>query len=178
MRAYRRARGCLGSLILLLTLLLPTTVHAAEDAGGGGALRWWTVPVGAAFPARTTINAGDIVEWRLDGPGARTVTFLAPDAALPALRVRDEDADGRSRPRFNPLVVERQGGAVHEGTAFISSGQLGGGRFPRSYRLTFSRPGEFVYLNLFQPGMRGLVVVQPAGSPRPLVAGRTPPPAP
>lgn len=173
MRAYLRACSCSGVLILLLILLAPTGAYAAEDTGGGGRpLPWWTVPVDDTFPERITVNAGDIVEWRLDGPGARTITFPALNTAAPTLRVIDEDDTGRTRRRFNLLAVERQGGAVHDGATLMNSGQLGGGRFPRSYWLTFNQPGEYPYLNLFQPGMRGVVVVQLAGSPRPPVAGR------
>ena len=131
-------------------------------------LRTWKVSVGADtpdhalqgqdfYPRTITVNAGDAVTWTKSVVLEHTVTFLS-GAPRPPLAVPQPD----KRVLFNPVAAFPQGGKAYDGTGIVSSGVLEAAG--TSFTVTFSTPGRYTYDCLLHPGMRGTVVVQPAGA--------------
>ncbi len=101
------------------------------------------------YPGNITINEGDTINWTLGGHLVHTVSFLS-GAPIP---------DPGS-----PEVLLPAGGSTYNGTGVASSGLL----LPdMNYSLTFTKRGFYDYRCLIHPGMAGVVIVQPAGSPYP-----------
>ncbi len=101
------------------------------------------------YPGNITINEGDTINWTLGGHLVHTVSFLS-GAPVP---------DPGS-----PEVLLPAGGSTYNGTGVVSSGLLLPGM---NYSLTFTKQGFYAYRCLIHPGMAGVVIVQPAGSPYP-----------
>ena len=119
------------------------------------------IQVAEYLPAQIWIDAGDTVEWRVPTGEPHTITFLAK---------------GQHAPRFdpaNPMVSQPQGGSTYDGTGYHNSGvmpaaAIGGPKnAPTTYRLTFTRPGDYTYICLLHGEMVGTVHVLPAGTPPP-----------
>lgn len=132
----------------------------------------WKVSVGADtpdhalqgqdfYPRAITINAGDTVTWTKSVVLDHTVTFLS-EAPSPNLLVPQPD----KRVQFNSIVAFPQGGDAYDGRGMANSGVLEGAG--KTYTLTFTKPGRYVYVCLLHPGMQGTVVVQPAGAKLPM----------
>ncbi|MDQ2743512.1 MAG: hypothetical protein M3Z66_14640, partial [Chloroflexota bacterium] len=81
---------------------------------------------------------------------AHTVTFLS-GAAQPA--------------PISQQAATPAGGTTYNGTGVVNSGIVPPGR---SFTLSFTAAGTFPYVCLLHPGMRGVVVVNPAGTPYPM----------
>ncbi|VVB86004.1 Plastocyanin [uncultured archaeon] len=101
------------------------------------------------YPGSIIINEGDTIVWTLGGHLVHTVSFLS-GAQIP---------DPGNASVFLPA-----GGSTYNGTGVSSSGLLTPGM---SYSLTFTKQGFYDYRCLIHPGMTGVVIVQPAGSPYP-----------
>ncbi|WP_338602785.1 plastocyanin/azurin family copper-binding protein [Sulfolobus tengchongensis] len=151
------------SIILLLVvstfglLLLSDTTRASTTT----AHHQWIVYVGGQssdmsvmtmgfYPEIITIDAGDSITFIVNSTEPHTVTFLS------------------GNPPLNPFLPQSllpMGGSIYNGTGIVSSGLL----FPgQTYTLTFTTPGVYIYQCTIHPGMVGVVIVNPAGTPYPL----------
>jgi plastocyanin len=101
------------------------------------------------YPGVITINEGDTINWTLGGFEVHTVSFMS-GAPVP--------------PPGSPESLNPAGGSSYNGSGFVSSGVILPGM---SYSLNFTKAGVYTYLCLLHPGMGGVVIVQPAGSPYP-----------
>lgn len=118
----------------------------------------WTVQAGvqaadgvfaAAFlPNSITIDAGDSVSFS----GVGQSIYLPPV--------------GKLMPPPWTSSLHAFGGDVYDGSHAVASGVL----TTVPYRLTFVKPGTYVYFDPVHPGMEGVVIVQAAGSPYPFDA--------
>ena len=148
----------------------------AGNALAGTRSRHWLVVAGAEgkavqaahgiqvadyLPREIWIDAGDTVTWRIPTGEPHTVTFLAA---------------GQRKPVFDPAdpkVVRLTGGSTYDGTGYHNSGVIpisffgGPKNAPRTYSLTFTRPGDYRYYCLLHGEMVGVVHVLPAGTPVP-----------
>jgi len=98
------------------------------------------------YPGIITVDVGDTVVWTDGSKEPHTVSFLSGKSVPPS-------------EEFAPI-----GGSTYDGTGIDSSGMLMPGH---SYQLTFTKPGVYMYQCLMHPGMVGVVIVQPAGTPYP-----------
>lgn len=99
------------------------------------------------FPNVITIDSGDTVTFQ--GVG-HTVSFPGSNGQLPS--------------PTSPQAQMPAGGTTYDGSTFTSSGLLTG----QPYSLTFTKPGVYPYYCLLHPGMMGVVIVNPAGTPYPM----------
>lgn len=118
----------------------------------------WQMTVGASaaneafqalqyYPTAVTIDAGDTLSWTFPSGEPHTVTFLGQNATL--------------APPGAPTNAVPAGGTSYDGSAYVSSGFVLGGK---TYALAFPKPGTYKYFCLIHPGMQGTVTVQAAGS--------------
>ena len=110
------------------------------------------------YPRTITIHAGDTVTWTKNVVLEHTVSFMS--GAQPPLPFAPQPDH---RVLLNPLVAFPQGGPSYDGTGVASSGVIQAAG--KTYTLTFTKPGRYVYLCLLHPGMQGTVVVLGAGKP-------------
>jgi plastocyanin len=105
--------------------------------------------VALAFgPETITIDEGDSVTWT-DAGDAHTVTFFGPFKA----------------PQAPPPVPAGGPNPSYDGSTYISSGIL---QPEQTYTVTFTKAGTYPYVCLFHsPEHRGVVLVQPRGTPYP-----------
>lgn len=108
------------------------------------------------FPHTITIKAGDTITWAKNVVLEHTVSFLS-GATPPEIALPQPD----HRVLFNPKVAFPQGGSSYDGTGVVSSGVIE--ESGKTYKLTFTSPGRYVYQCLLHPGMRGTVIVLGAG---------------
>ncbi|HEX7084251.1 MAG TPA: plastocyanin/azurin family copper-binding protein [Gaiellaceae bacterium] len=119
------------------------------------------VQVAEYLPSEVWIDAGDSVVWNVPTGEPHTITFRAKGQRLPVFNPA------------NPLVSQRQGGSVYAGQGYFNSGvmpaaAIGGPKnAPTTYRLTFTKPGDYTYYCLLHGEMVGTVHVLPAGTPVP-----------
>ncbi len=133
------------------------------------------------FPRSVTINVGQTVTWQLFG--FHTVTFAGshhpyPFVAPAGKQGVTKDAAGQ---RFwwsgtlpvlaiSPLAILQQGGSAISSTADVRSSGLmrvlsaGPKSPPAPYQLTFTSPGIYHYECAVHTGMKGVVIVRPAGA--------------
>jgi plastocyanin len=170
-----RFTTALGALIALLgTLaLVPATAAGADTAGGP---RTWHVLVGGQshdqavqaegyYPHVITIDAGDTVVWTLNSPELHGVVFLGTcehPSCIPPCPNADVSPCGPHN--YNGVTAVDQSGRM------VSPVYNWDPSFPRSgttFSLRFTRPGANVYFDPSVSGMRGVVIVHPAGTPYP-----------
>jgi|ECHnycMinimDraft_1075156.scaffolds.fasta_scaffold00215_3 plastocyanin len=144
------------SIPLISLISQPNIVEASSPYHGNT----WYVSVGAQspdgsaqvfafYPSIIVIDVNDTVVWTLTTMEPHTVTFLS------------------GHPPLNPLNESNLlpiGGNIYNGTGIHSSGLMVMGQ---QYNLTFTKPGVYPYYCELHPGMTGIVVVQPAGTPYP-----------
>lgn len=127
----------------------------------------WKVSVGADtpdhsvqgqdfYPRTITILTGDKITWIKNVVLEHTVTFLS-GTKPPVLTQPQPD----NRVLFNPAAAFPRGGPSYDGTGVASSGVIE--EAGKTYTLTFTQPGRYVYQCLLHPGMQGTVVVLGAG---------------
>jgi plastocyanin len=158
----------------------PTAQHSML-AGYGGRVasgpRVWHVLIGGQsehqavqaegyYPHVITIDAGDTVTWTLNTDESHSVTFTGTCEKL--------SCDPKCQPnsdiipcgphRYNGITaVDSSGRMIAPGYNWDDAFRHGG----TTYSLTFTRPGVNVYWDLSVSGMRGVVIVHPAGTPYP-----------
>jgi plastocyanin len=109
----------------------------------------WAGQVFKFYPSIIVIDVNDTIVWTMATMEPHTVTFLS------------------GAPPLNPLNesnLRPMGGNIYNGTGIHSSGLMFMGQ---TYSLTFTKPGVYPYYCEIHPGMSGIVVVNPAGTPYP-----------
>jgi plastocyanin len=171
------------SLVALVALLcaLALVPVAAASAGTPGGPRTWHVLVGGQsgdqavqgegyYPHVITIDAGDTVVWTLNSPELHGVVFngtcdsfscVSPDCFPPT--VLDFSPCGPSS--FDGVTAIAQSGRMVSPVYTNWDNSVPHGT--TTYSLTFTQPGASVYYDPSVSGMRGVVIVHPAGTPYP-----------
>jgi plastocyanin len=143
-------------LVFSSSILISHQTFVVDASSGSN----WTVYVGGGtpdmsvmsmgfFPEVITIDAGDSVTFINNSTEVHTVTFLSGSQSINAL---------------SPQAPVPIGGNVYNGTGIVSSGFIMPGQ---SYTITFTKPGVYIYNCLIHPGMQGVIIVNPAGTPYP-----------
>jgi plastocyanin len=131
------------------------------------------VQVNDFFPHRVTIHQGDTIEWQglwtgfhsidFPGKGGTDLPFILPTstavAGLTDFAGNPFWFNGEPNLALNPRLFAASGANTYDGSERAESG-LPVGR-PSPFKLTFTRPGTYVYYCDLHYGMRGLVVVKP-----------------
>jgi plastocyanin len=121
----------------------------------------------AFYPRVLTVRAGDTVEWRF--AGIASVTFDRFRPLLEHFVPGPEPGDLTLGPSWFPSGPAGPD-AVYDGTGTAGSGiPAGPPAAAPPYRLTFTRPGLYEYVDVIHPGAAG--VVQVLTSEAPLVEG-------
>jgi plastocyanin len=148
--------------------------HEGRTAGGprtwhvliGGQAEHQAVQAEGYYPHVITIDAGDTVTWTLNTDELHSVTFTGTceKASCVPKCFPISDISPCGPPRYNGVTaVDSSGRMIVPGYNWDNAFRHGG----TTYSLTFTRPGVDVYFDLSVPGMRGVVVVHPAGTPYP-----------
>ena len=176
MTRFRTALVALMALLCALGLV-PVTAASADTPGGPAT---WHVLVGGQsqdqavqgegyYPHVITIDAGDTVVWTLNTVELHGVVFagtcndfscVSPDCLVV---VKDFSPCGPSS--FDGVTALSQSGRMvspvyNNWDNLVPHGTT-------TYSLTFTRPGVNVYWDPSVSGMRGVVIVHPAGTPYP-----------
>jgi plastocyanin len=178
-----RSTTVLVALMALLGALALVPVTAAS-AGTAGGPRTWHVLVGGQsadhavqaegyYPHVITIDAGDTVVWTLNTVQLDGLAFAGtcPGPALSSSCVPQDCLTINID--YSPC-----GPSIYDGvTALVNSGRMldpvntnWDNSVPHgatTYSLTFTQPGVNIYFDPSIAGMRGVVVVHPAGTPYP-----------
>jgi plastocyanin len=157
--------------------------HRTSSIAGGtlapGGPRTWRVLVGGQakdqaiqaegyYPHVITIDAGDTVTWTLNTEKihgeAFTGTCEHASCFPPSCRTIVIDFSPCGPSSYNGVTaLDQSGRMVPAAYKWDNSIPRGG----TTFSLTFTRPGVNVYFDLSVPGMRGVVIVHPAGTPYP-----------
>ena len=165
---------------LAVALASTTLISSAHAQSASSSPRTWHVLVGGQskdraiqaegyYPRVITIDAGDTVVWTLNTGEIHSVTFAGTC----------EDLSCVPECVFTVNVdVSPCGPTSYDGvSAIASSGRMVPPGYnwndavphgDTTYALTFTNPGVNVYFDLSVSGMRGVVIVHPAGTPYPL----------
>jgi plastocyanin len=164
---------------LLGTMALALVPGTAASAKASADLRTWHVLVGGQsedravqaegyYPHVITIDAGDAVVWTLNTVELHGVIFTGTCERISCVP-----------PGCLKVIIDISpcGPSSYDGvTALAQSGRMVApvynwdNSFPHgttTYSLTFTRPGANVYFDPSVSGMRGVVIVHPAGTPYP-----------
>ena len=151
---------------------------APETAAPGGPRTWHVLVGGHAggqavqaegyYPHVITIDAGDTVIWTLNTREIHAVTFAGSceeqSCIPPCVFTVNIDISPCGPASYDGVsALDSSGRMVPPGYNWDKSYPHGGTTFP----LTFTTPGTNVYFDLSYAGMRGVVVVNPAGTPYP-----------
>lgn len=114
-------------------------------------------------PEALTIKVGDTVQWVMRDPiELHTITFSGGDQP-PDLVTPEPQPQGPPRLYFTPKTVVRIGGPAQVGGGFNNSGFMAfDAPGPRTYSLTFTRPGTYTYWCVVHvpQGMKGVINVE------------------
>jgi plastocyanin len=164
---------------LALALLVGAALRPAPPLAAGGAAppakrQTWEVQAGgdvpeegiqthAFYPRVLTVRSGDTVHWRF--AGIASVTFDRFRPLLEHFVPGPEPGDLTLGPSWFPHGPAGPD-AVYDGTATAGSGiPSGPPEGALAYRLTFTRPGLYEYVDVIHPGASGVVQVLPADAP-------------
>ena len=151
---------------------------APETPAPGGPRTWHVLVGGHAsgqavqaegyYPHVITIDAGDTVVWTLNTKEIHTVTFAGTceeESCIPpcVFTVSIDISPCGSASYDGVSALDSSGRMVPPGYNWDNSYPHGG----TTFSLTFTTPGAHVYFDLSYAGMRGVVVVNPAGTPYP-----------
>jgi plastocyanin len=142
------------------------TTYQIKIGAGDAAMAWMRFG-----QQNLTIHAGDTVEWvQNDVETPHTITFTSGETP-PMDIVAEPQASGPPKLVLNPVVVTPAGGTTYSGAGFFNSGLLQGTQSPapgpRSYSLTFDKPGAYNYICALHSdmGMVGTITVVAQGEP-------------
>ena len=167
------------ALVALLTVLcaLALVPVTAASAGTPGGPRTWHVLVGGQsadqavqaegyYPHVITIDAGDTVVWTLNTKEVHAVAFTGTceDVSCIPPCVASIDISPCGPSSFDGVTALDQAGRMVSPVYNWDNSFAHG---TTTYSLTFTRPGVNVYWDLSVAGMRGVVIVHPAGTPYP-----------
>jgi plastocyanin len=114
-------------------------------------------------PEMITVKAGDTVRWVMKDPiELHTVTFSGREPT-PEFLLPEPQPKGPPKFYFNSKGVYPAGGPVQKGDGLYNSGFMNlNSRGPRTYSLTFTKPGTYTYWCVVHvpQGMKGVVNVQ------------------
>lgn len=151
-------------------------VHARSTSSGpstwhvliGGQSQGQAIQAEGYYPHVITIDAGDTVVWTLNTGEIHSVTFVGMCADLSCVPPCAFTVN---------IDISPCGSTTYDGVSAISSsgrmvpsGYNWDNAFPHgdtTYSLTFTNPSVNVYFDLSVSGMRGVVIVNPAGTPYP-----------
>ncbi|MDA8334772.1 MAG: S-layer homology domain-containing protein [Peptococcaceae bacterium] len=154
-----------GLALLLAMVLVSLSFFLLFGSAGMAVVQGtpWRVRAGASsadqslqglgfYPDVITIDAGDSVTWTVQSGEPHMVDFLngtAPPSLSDPLVFSGNGTNGDNegtfgQPDFSPMLT-----------------------YGQSYTLVFPLPGTYAYQCLMHPGMQGVVVVNPAGTPYP-----------
>jgi plastocyanin len=151
---------------------------APETAEPGGPRTWHVLVGGHAggqavqaegyYPHVITIDAGDTVVWRLNTKEIHAVAFAGTcqeqSCVPPCVFTVNIDISPCGSASYDGVsALDSSGRMVPPGYHWDNSYPHGG----TTFSLTFTTPGTNVYFDLSYAGMRGVVVVNPAGTPYP-----------
>ena len=134
----------------------------------GGHVEGQAVQAEGYYPHVITIDAGDTVVWTLNTGEIHSVSFAGTCGDLscfpPCFFTVNPDASPCGSPSFDGISAwDSSGRMVPAGYNWDNSVPHG----DTTFSLTFTKPGADVYFDLSYAGMRGVVVVNPAGTPYP-----------
>jgi plastocyanin len=122
-------------------------------------------------PTDFTIHVGDTIEWtQTSNQTPHTVTLYSGQPE-PPMFVTEPQAGGPPKILFNPAALAPAGGNSYDGTGTVNSGFMPGKQDPapgpRTYSLTFTKPGTYEYLCELhdEMGMNGHITVLSATGP-------------
>src|SRR5262249_36702464 len=157
----------------------PSTGGSARGTSAGGGPRTWHVLIGGHtggqaiqgegyYPHVITIDAGDTVVWTLNTKEIHAVAFAGTCediSCVPPSCFTINIHISPCRPHnYNGVsAFDSSGRMVPRGYNWDNSVPHGG----TAFSLTFTKPGANVYFDLSYAGMRGVVVVNAAGTPYP-----------
>jgi plastocyanin len=161
---------------LASTTRIPTA-HA-QSASSGGPTTWHVLVGGESadgaiqaegyYPHVITIDAGDTVVWTLNTGEIHSVTFAGTCedfSCIPScfFQVNIDISPCGPTSYDSVTMIASSGRMIPPGYNWDNAFANGGA----TYSLTFTNPGANVYFDLSVSGMRGVVVVNPAGTPYP-----------
>lgn len=157
--ALERGRALLASSKVTKTHGAKGTVYTSPMAGSLAS----HVSVISFTPDNMTVKAGDTVRWVMKDPiELHTVTFSGTEPT-PEFITAEPQPKGPPKLYFNSKGAYPAGGPVHKGNGAYNSGfMLVNGPAPKTYSLTFTKPGTYTYWCVVHvpQGMKGVITVQ------------------
>lgn len=141
-----------------------TTVYHGNIGWDSGALSYMRFS-----PTDFTIHVGDTIEWTQASNQTPHTISLFSGQPEPQMFVAQEQAGGPPKILLNPDALAPAGGSIYVGTGISNSGFMPGKQDPapgpRTYSLTFTKPGTYEYICVLhdEMGMNGHITVLPAG---------------
>jgi plastocyanin len=134
----------------------------------GGQSKDQAIQAEGYYPHVITIDAGDTVVWTLNTKEIHTVTFAGTcehtSCIPPSCLTIMIDISPCGPHNYNGVsALDSSGRMVPPEYNWDTSFPHGG----TTFSLTFTRPGANIYFDLSVSGMRGVVIVHPAGTPYP-----------
>ena len=120
------------------------------------------------YPTDFTVHVGDKIEWTQTSNQTPHTVSLFSGQAEPPMFVTQEQQGGPPKILFNPDALAPAGGSSYDGTGTSNSGFMPGKQDPapgpRTYSLTFTKPGTYEYICVLhdEMGMNGHITVLPA----------------
>ena len=165
--------GLLAVCSMAATVISPVSAQSTSSGPStwhvliGGQAQDQAIQAEGYYPRVLTIDAGDTVVWTLNTGEIHGVVFLGTCADLscipPCALTFSFDISPCGSTTYDGVGVSSSGRMVPAGYNWDNAFSNGG----TTYALTFTNPGVNVYFDLSVSGMRGVVIVHPAGTPYP-----------
>lgn len=134
----------------------------------GGQSKDGAIQAEGYYPHVITIDAGDTVAWALNTGEIHSVTFTGTCADIscipPCAFTVNIDVSPCGSPSYDGVSALNSSGRMVS-PAYNWDNSIPHGN--TTYSVTFTKPGVNVYFDLSVAGMRGMVIVNPAGTPYP-----------